>query len=87
MNVLMNVCDQLDLSPDRVLAVGDGDPDICMLKTAGVSVAFQPKSESVASSARHVLQHSLSEILGCIQQDPPPTPNNTVNSSGGSGGF
>lgn len=70
MNVLLNVCHQLDLSPERVLAVGDGDPDICMLKMAGVSVAFQPKSNAVESSAQYVLQNSLSEILGCIQRNP-----------------
>lgn len=67
MNVLLNVCDQLGLSPEQVLAIGDGDPDICMLKMAGNSVAFQPKSEAVASSARHVLHQSLEDILACIQ--------------------
>ncbi|MEX0670008.1 MAG: glycosyltransferase [Pirellulales bacterium] len=87
MNVLMNVCDQLDLSPEHVLAIGDGEPDICMLKTAGVSVAFQPKSEAVVSAARHVVQHSLSEILGCIQQTSLPTSSRAVNPSGGSSGF
>ena len=87
MNVLRNVCHQLDIGLERVLSVGDGDPDICMLKTSGVSIAFQPKSEAVASAAQHVVQHSLSEILGCIQQTPQPTLNNAVFPSDGLGRF
>jgi phosphoserine phosphatase len=70
LNVLMNLCDQLSLSPENVLAVGDSDPDACMLKAAGISVAFQPKSAFLADSAEHVVQENLLEILGLIGDGP-----------------
>ena len=63
MNVLLHVCEQLGLGAENVLAVGDGDPDVCMLAAAGVSVAFQPKSDAVQKAARHVVSGSLLEIL------------------------
>jgi glucosyl-3-phosphoglycerate synthase len=66
LNVLLHVCGQLSLSPERVLAVGDSDPDACMLRAAGVSVAFQPKSPALAASAGHVVHENLLEVLACL---------------------
>jgi len=68
MNVLLHVCEQLGLGAENVLAVGDGDPDVCMLAAAGVSVAFQPKSDAVQKAARHVVSGSLLEILALARQ-------------------
>jgi phosphoserine phosphatase len=48
---------------DDVLAVGDGEPDVCMLAAAGTSVAFQPKSAEVSNAAHHILSDNLLEIL------------------------
>ena len=72
-NVLLHVCGQQSLSPERVLAVGDSDPDACMLRAAGVSVAFQPKSAALAASAGHVVHENLLEVLACLgETDAPP---------------
>ena len=72
-NVLLHVCGQQSLSPERVLAVGDSDPDACMLRAAGVSVAFQPKSAALAASAGHVVHENLLEVLACLgEKDAPP---------------
>jgi phosphoserine phosphatase len=68
MNVLLHVCERLGLGAENVLAVGDGDPDVCMLAAAGVSVAFQPKSGAVQKAARHVVSGSLLEILALARQ-------------------
>ena len=62
-NVLLHLCEQFGLEPGHVLAVGDGEPDACMLAAAGISVAFEPKAEAVRTSAQHVLSGSLLEIL------------------------
>jgi HAD superfamily phosphoserine phosphatase-like hydrolase len=63
MNVLLHLCEQLGLGAENVLAVGDGDPDVCMLGVAGTSVAFQPKTERVKNASRHVVSGNLLEIL------------------------
>jgi phosphoserine phosphatase len=68
LNVLLHMCEQLGLGTENVLAVGDGDPDVCMLAAAGTSVAFQPKSECVQNASRYVVSGNLSEILALAQQ-------------------
>lgn len=50
----------------RILAVGDSDPDSCMLQGAGIGVAFQPKSAGVESAADHVYHDNLLQILDCL---------------------
>jgi hydroxymethylpyrimidine pyrophosphatase-like HAD family hydrolase len=61
-NALLHLGQQLQMTPDRILAVGDGLPDCCMFAAAGVSVAFQPKSPEVANAADFVIHDNLIEI-------------------------
>jgi glucosyl-3-phosphoglycerate synthase len=63
MNVLLHVCEQFGLTHDKVIAVGDSDPDACMIRAANVGIAFQPKTKSFEASANHVYQDSLMEIM------------------------
>ena len=65
-NILLHLCEQFGLSTEHVLAVGDGEPDTCMLAAAGISVAFEPKTDAVRKSAQHVLSESLLEILPLV---------------------
>lgn len=62
-NVLMHLCEQLGLGADRVLAVGDGLPDTCMLRAAGISVAFHPQNDEVADAAQHRMEGNIGAIL------------------------
>lgn len=62
-NVVRHVCQKLEIGPENVLAVGDGDNDICMLQMSGRSVAFQPKTPHTAAAAQHVLHAQLSGLL------------------------
>jgi HAD superfamily phosphoserine phosphatase-like hydrolase len=78
LNVLLHVCEQLSVSPERVLAVGDSDSDACMLKAAGVSVAYQPKSKAFEASAGHVVHGNLLEILACVGERTTQPPNKTL---------
>lgn len=47
---------EFDLSPDDVLATGDGSNDLAMLGIAGMGVAFRAKP-AVAESARYRITH------------------------------
>ena len=60
--------DELGIGPERVLAVGDSDNDICLLRAAGISVAFQPKTPAVRDAAKHVVHHDLRGILRLLGQ-------------------
>jgi glucosyl-3-phosphoglycerate synthase len=68
LNVLQHLLDELGIGPERVLAVGDSDNDVCLLRAAGISVAFQPKTPAVRDAARHVVQHDLRGILRLLGQ-------------------
>jgi glucosyl-3-phosphoglycerate synthase len=62
-NVIRKLRASAGLVPEQTLAVGDGSNDICMLQSAGISVAFRPKSPLVEEVASHVVTHSLLDIL------------------------
>lgn len=62
-NVLRNLSAVAGLVPEKTLAVGDGENDICMLREAGISVAFRPRSALVSEAATYAINGSLLEIL------------------------
>ena len=68
-NVLANLSDRLPLPARSVLAIGDNENDVCMLRSAGRSFAFQPKTAAVAAAADRTLRRSLAEALRHL---PPP---------------
>lgn len=57
----------MSLDPSRILAIGDGVNDICMLRRAGLSVAFRPSTPEVEAAASHVVHGSLEEILPLVE--------------------
>ena len=44
-NILEQLCEKLDITPEEVIAVGDGRIDICMLEKAGLGVAFNASAD------------------------------------------
>ena len=68
-NVVVNLAERMNLRKSGILAVGDNLNDICMMRAAGTSVAFQPKRPEVAEAADHVIHESLSEVLGLLDAD------------------
>lgn len=63
LNVLRHLLAEVGIGPERVLAVGDSENDVCLLHAAGISVAFQPKTLAVRAAAKHVIEHDLRGIL------------------------
>jgi hydroxymethylpyrimidine pyrophosphatase-like HAD family hydrolase len=49
------------------VAVGDSENDVGMLRGAGISVAYQPKSERVRRAAKHVITGRLDELLKWVK--------------------
>jgi len=39
-NVLLHISEKYDIPPDNIIAVGDSEYDICMLKYAGIGISF-----------------------------------------------
>ena len=62
-NALRYIMDRTGIAPHQVLAVGDGDNDICLLQAVGTSIAFEPKTPAVRAAARHVIENNLAHVL------------------------
>ncbi|AHF01661.1 phosphoserine phosphatase [Thiomicrospira aerophila AL3] len=54
---LHELCQQLAITPEQVIAIGDGANDLLMMKAAGLSVAFRAKP-TVQAQANCVLNYS-----------------------------
>ncbi|MHB1426281.1 MAG: glycosyltransferase [Gemmataceae bacterium] len=65
-NVVLHLRDAAGFRAARLLAVGDGENDICMLRAAATSVAFRPRTAEVSASARHTVKGNLTDILALL---------------------
>jgi glucosyl-3-phosphoglycerate synthase len=66
LNALRFLTKRMGISARQVLAVGDGENDIGMLRAAGISVAFQPKTERLSRVAQHVIHDRLDQVLNLL---------------------
>ena len=62
-NVLQHLEDRLAIPANRVLAVGDSGNDVCLLRRAGLGVAYEPKSEELRQAAAHVIHGDMRQVL------------------------
>jgi phosphoserine phosphatase len=60
-DILIHLCEELGITKEEVIAVGDGTVDICMLREAGLGIAFNAPVK-VRQSA-DVSINNLNEIL------------------------
>ncbi|HYE30249.1 MAG TPA: HAD-IB family phosphatase [Methylomirabilota bacterium] len=74
LNVLEQLKARFGIAPENTIAVGDGTNDICMLKAAGMSFAYQPNAPAVAAAAQYVITGRLDEILNYVNLTHPLCP-------------
>jgi len=67
LNALRFLVKRWGLGAKQVVAVGDSENDVGMLRAAGISVAFQPKSDRVRRAAKHTVTGRLDELLERIR--------------------
>jgi len=59
---------QFEIPIENTLAVGDTKSDICMIKRAGVGVAFMPKDKEIEKASQKIVQDSdLLRILEFVE--------------------
>ncbi|MGV3774263.1 MAG: glycosyltransferase [Verrucomicrobiales bacterium] len=66
-NVLRHLSSSLGIAPENIFAMGDGENDICMLREAGFSIAFQPKTSRVAAAGKCVVTGSMAEVAPLVE--------------------
>ncbi len=64
---LLEVCDQLDITPQQAIAVGDGANDLEMMKLAGLSVAYHAKPAVRAQADTQLNIRGLDAILDFLE--------------------
>ncbi len=66
-NLIPYLTDLLGIPPERILAVGNGANDVCLLRAAGHAVAFRPTHPAVRAAAEDVVEDgALTELLTVI---------------------
>ncbi len=66
-NAMTHLMERFGIGPENVLAVGDGENDICLLEAAGRSVAMWPASEHVRNAAKCVVWGDLAEVVALVR--------------------
>jgi len=64
---LLELCDELGISPKQAIAVGDGANDLEMMKLAGLSVAFHAKPAVRAQADTQLNIRGLDAILDFLE--------------------
>jgi phosphoserine phosphatase len=70
-NAMLHLIGKMGIGPEKVLAVGDSENDVCLLEAAGESVAYCPTSKKVRDAARHVVRGDLSQVLDIVLKQNP----------------
>jgi phosphoserine phosphatase SerB len=77
LNALVSLSEKTKIPLERTVAVGDNTADICMLRQAGLGIAFNPKAPAVEQSADITINEDMSPLLTIIRkQKLPPAPSN-----------
>jgi glucosyl-3-phosphoglycerate synthase len=85
-NVLKRLEEVAELDRQQLLVVGDGENDTCLLREAGISVAFRPRSPLVEEAADYVVRGSLTQILPLVGLATPHEDRNRPQPPDGRGG-
>ena len=68
LNALVRLSQKAKIPLEKTVAVGDNIADICMLKQAGLGIAFNPKTQAVEQSADITINRHLSRLLTIIRE-------------------
>lgn len=67
-NVLQNILDKVGQIA-QIIAIGDNDGDACLLRSADIGIAFEPKTRQVAKCADYVIRGDLALALNQIDHE------------------
>jgi len=68
LNALVSLLEKTNIPLERTVAVGDNIADICMLRQAGLGIAFNPKTKTVEQSADITINNHMSQLLTIIRE-------------------
>ncbi len=68
LNALVSLSEKAKILLERTVAIGDNTADICMLRQAGLGIAFNPKTQAVEQSADITIKGDMSGLLAIIRE-------------------
>jgi phosphoserine phosphatase SerB len=68
LNALVRLSEKTKIPLERTVAVGDNIADICMLRQAGLGIAFNPKTQAVEQSADITINKHMLQLLTIIKE-------------------
>jgi glucosyl-3-phosphoglycerate synthase len=66
-NAMLHLMERFDIGPEHVLAVGNSQSDICLLKAAGRSMSLNAATAQVREAAKCVVCGDLTEVAAMVQ--------------------
>jgi phosphoserine phosphatase SerB len=73
LNVLISLSEKTRIPLEKTVAIGDNTADICMLRQAGLGIAFNPKTPAVRQSADITIYDDMSQLLTILREKLPQT--------------
>jgi phosphoserine phosphatase len=68
-NVVRQLCDDLEILPQEVLYIGDDDSDMAAFKEVGISIAFNAKSEDLKKAATYIVEsNNLADVIPILEK-------------------
>jgi len=62
--IIRDLCDDLDITPQECIYIGDSDKDIHAFEEVGLAIAFNSDCDELKQAAHHVVESSdLSDVL------------------------
>ncbi len=62
-NIVKQLIQQTHIPRERILAVGNSEDDLGMLKASGISVAFRPTRPGLRAAAQHTVDGALFDVV------------------------
>jgi len=68
LNALKTIAKTYKIPLNRTIAVGDRNPDACMVEAAGLGIAFEPKGEKLEKAADIVIYEDMRKMIPHLEQ-------------------
>jgi phosphoserine phosphatase len=62
-NILAHLSERMNIHPQRILVIGGGRQDACLLQAAGRSIGFQPETHETREAATTIVDSTLEHVL------------------------
>ncbi len=67
LDAMQTLTDRYKIAQERTIAIGDSDSDICMVRSAGLGIAYRAKSDRLRIAAKLVVDTDFRDVLEIVR--------------------